>query len=311
MSIDGYSVLFMFTLAVLVLIIFGIFVQRQIFRLRNNSVRRDPNVTVGAGFSKRKRNDLRNGVEATRQFQLLRAPKFTEIGTIGEHANAPYIHRMIALDEIREIERQLEFINADLVREAGDSTYTYLKRMREVALKSLSETTIERVGFLAEHCRFRHNAFGEKELSELRALIKEIMKILNDEQERLSALQLRHTDSCGSATISASLHGISKRLAAESKSHVRKRNKSDVVERGENVPRLAAGEEFIMKKYAGMQRRKEHVEHELPLLGTHEEELETRLDSLRPAAVTSRVLPSDSRKCLPSERSPLVVSSTN
>lgn len=53
-------------------------------------------------------------------------------------------------------ERQLEFINGDLGRIAGESMYVYLSRIRQIALPSLSEHLCERVGLLAEHCRYRH-----------------------------------------------------------------------------------------------------------------------------------------------------------
>lgn len=53
-------------------------------------------------------------------------------------------------------ERQLEFINSDLGRLAGESMYAYLSRIRQIALPSLSEHLCERIGLLAEHCRYRH-----------------------------------------------------------------------------------------------------------------------------------------------------------
>ncbi|EJW82686.1 hypothetical protein WUBG_06404 [Wuchereria bancrofti] len=217
MIIDGYSVLFLFTVGVLITIILAIFVQRQIFRMRDNSVRREANIVVGAGLSKRKKEELDRGIEIVRQFQLLRAPKFTEIGTIAEHANAPYINRMIAMDELREIERQLEFINGDLVRIAGESMYAYLSRIRQIALPSLSEHLCERIGLLAEHCRYRHQPFGESELTETRALIKEIVKILNNEQERLSAFHSK--ESTGST-----LQEITKRLTTGEKRDAQKKH---------------------------------------------------------------------------------------
>lgn len=54
------------------------------------------------------------------------------------------------------LERQLEFINGDLGRIAGESMYAYLSRIRQIALPSLSEHLCERIGLLAEHCRYRH-----------------------------------------------------------------------------------------------------------------------------------------------------------
>uniref|UniRef100_A0A0N5ANI6 DUF1049 domain-containing protein n=1 Tax=Syphacia muris TaxID=451379 RepID=A0A0N5ANI6_9BILA len=178
LDIDGYTLLYLLTFALWVLITLIIFAQRQIFRFRNNNMRREMNPAVGSGLSKSKRNELNKCIDAVCQFQLLRSPKFTEIGTISEHANAPYIYRMIALDELREVERQLEFINSDLYRLPGESTYAYFIRLhQDNALPALSESTIERIGFLAEHARFRSQNFGEQELDELRAHITDIMRM--------------------------------------------------------------------------------------------------------------------------------------
>ncbi|VDN56726.1 unnamed protein product [Dracunculus medinensis] len=169
-----------------VLIILAIFFQRQIFRVRNNhSLRREAINDIGYGLSKAEKAELYHGIEVVRQFQLLRAPKFTEIGSMAEHANAPYINRMIALDELREIDRQLEFINPDLARIAGESTYCYLSRIRRLALPGLSEKLVERIGFLAEHCRYRAEPFGITELGELRALIKDIVRMFSSDAKHL------------------------------------------------------------------------------------------------------------------------------
>ncbi|OZC06174.1 hypothetical protein X798_06840 [Onchocerca flexuosa] len=121
-------------------------------------------------------------------------------------------------DLLRFSERQLEFINSDLGRIAGESMYAYLSRIRQIALPSLSEHLCERIGLLAEHCRYRHQPFGESELTETRALIKEIVKILNNEQERLSALHIKESTS-------STLQEITKRLTAgENKKGTRNRN---------------------------------------------------------------------------------------
>ncbi|VDD89757.1 unnamed protein product [Enterobius vermicularis] len=191
LDIDGYTVAYLLTFSLWILITLALIAQRQIFRFRKNNMRREQNSIVGAGLSKSKRIELNKGIDAVYQFQLLRAPKFTEIGTISEHANAPYIYRMIALDELREIDRQLQFINSDLLRLPGESAYAYLSRLRSLALPMLSQSIIERIGYLAEHCRFRSQPFGEEQLNELRELIMDVVRVLNHEQERLSALKLQ------------------------------------------------------------------------------------------------------------------------
>lgn len=63
---------------------------------------------------------------------------------------------MIAFDEIqRDLDRQLEFINPELVRESGESTYSFLKRIRANSMPDLKESFVERLGFLHEWARFR------------------------------------------------------------------------------------------------------------------------------------------------------------
>ncbi|KAK6105169.1 NICE-3 family protein [Brugia pahangi] len=285
MIIDGYSVLFLFTVGVLITIILAIFVQRQIFRMRDNSVRREANIVVGAGLSKRKKEELDRGIEIVRQFQLLRAPKFTEIGTIAEHANAPYINRMIAMDELREIERQLEFINGDLVRIAGESMYAYLSRIRQIALPSLSEHLCERIGLLAEHCRYRHQPFGESELTETRALIKEIVKILNNEQERLSAFHAKESTS-------STLQEITKRLTTGEKgTHKR----STTVNAIRNAFLSSDKNETTLARAEDDQRK--------PLIA---DDKKTVSDTPALHILSSRITTADTQNTKPLERTPLI-----
>uniref|UniRef100_A0A915ABI7 Hypoxanthine phosphoribosyltransferase n=5 Tax=Parascaris univalens TaxID=6257 RepID=A0A915ABI7_PARUN len=310
MIIDGYSVLFLFTAGLLLITILVILIQRQIFRLRNNNVRREQNIAIGAGMTKSQKNEVLRRIELVRQFQLLRAPKFTEIGTIAEHASAPYINRMIALDELREIDRQLEFINADLVRIAGESTYAYLSRIRRIALPTLSEALIERLGFLAEHCRFRHQPFGEVELAEVRALIKDVVRILNSEQERLSALQLKPSDS-GSGVgpaLSASLHSISKRLSTgENKLQMRKRSARNAPTNAGRKSRASAGRNSVDRQKRARPRQG-CEEYELPLLHSYDSSARPQEVSSRPTTSVSRAAASDALRGVSTEHSSLISS---
>lgn len=59
------------------------------------------------------------------------------------------------MTQISLTDRQLEFINPELARIPGESTYVYLKRIKLIALPELSEEFIARLAFLHEWCRFR------------------------------------------------------------------------------------------------------------------------------------------------------------
>jgi hypothetical protein len=77
---------------------------------------------------------------------------------------------MIALDEVqRDVDRQLEYINAELARDPGESTYAFLQRIRlnaipelkaslfgkELSTNLLQESFVERLAFLHEWARYR------------------------------------------------------------------------------------------------------------------------------------------------------------
>ncbi|VDL69326.1 unnamed protein product [Nippostrongylus brasiliensis] len=135
---DGISVLFVVTLCLLMIILMAIFVQRQIFRLRNNSARQRPNVSLRP-ISKKSCIGIEQMLEAVGKMRQSYLPRLTDCTTIGQRvvgfcalcaarsegvakyiapellaagtstdSNAPYVHRMIAIDEISlEIARLL------------------------------------------------------------------------------------------------------------------------------------------------------------------------------------------------------------
>ncbi|KAI1704828.1 NICE-3 protein [Ditylenchus destructor] len=184
LSLGGYTIIFAVTFLMLVAVLFGIFVYRQIQRLRNNSARKEINSSVALELSKKGRAAIKKKIEAVHCFRKIHFPKFTDCTMISEHANSPMVHRMIAFDEIiRDVDRQLEFIKPELARIPGESTYIYLKRIKLIELPELSEEFIARLAFLHEWCRFRPEMqFGEVELEETRALLKSFLKILNNQQ---------------------------------------------------------------------------------------------------------------------------------
>lgn len=112
-------------------------------------------------------------------------------------ANSQHVHRMIAFDEVqRDLDRQLEFINLNLIREPNESTYSFLKRIKSNSMPELTDTFVERLGFLHEWARYRTTPvsrqsavqttltsslylqpFGERQLEELRELLKELVRL--------------------------------------------------------------------------------------------------------------------------------------
>lgn len=71
-------------------------------------------------------------------------------------ANSSHVHRMIAFDEVQQdLDRQLEFINPALIRDPGETTYSFLKRLRSTSIPEMTESFVERLGFLHEWARYR------------------------------------------------------------------------------------------------------------------------------------------------------------
>ncbi|KIH46066.1 hypothetical protein ANCDUO_23883, partial [Ancylostoma duodenale] len=81
------------------IIIMAIFAQRQILRLRNNSARQRPNVSLKP-LAKKPTLGIEQKLTAVETMRKSYLPRLTDCTMIGQHSNAPYIHRMIAVDEI-------------------------------------------------------------------------------------------------------------------------------------------------------------------------------------------------------------------
>lgn len=176
---DGISVLYALALCLLMIIIMAIFVQRQILRLRNNSARQRPNVSLHP-ISKRSCLSIEQALEAVETMRKSYLPRLTDCTTIGEHSNAPYYHRMIAVDEISlEIDVQLARIDPQLARNAGESTLAYLMRVRH-KMPSLPVPLIQRIAYMHEAARFRPQKFELKHLMELRSLLNQFVKIIGE-----------------------------------------------------------------------------------------------------------------------------------
>jgi len=188
LGLGGYTIVFGIAAILLVVILCSIFVFRQIQRVRLNSARREVNSSVATEVSKRARQQIFNKIDAVAAYRINHYPKFTDCNAIAEHANAPYVHRMIGFDEInRDVDRQLEVINPHLIRLPGESTNSFLQDVRETANLPIDDGFIARLSFLHEVCRFRTQVpFLETDLAELRSMLKEFTKILNNHQTELS-----------------------------------------------------------------------------------------------------------------------------
>ncbi|EYC02251.1 hypothetical protein Y032_0101g3392 [Ancylostoma ceylanicum] len=172
---DGISVLYVLTLCLLMIIIMAIFAQRQILRLRNNSARQRPNVSLKP-IAKKPALGIEQKLTAVETMRKSYLPRLTDCTMIGQHSNAPYIHRMIAVDEISlEIDSQLARIDPELARQAGESTLAYLTRVRK-KMPSLSVALTHRIAYMHEAARFRPQKFELKHLMELRSLLNQFVK---------------------------------------------------------------------------------------------------------------------------------------
>ncbi|ETN69620.1 hypothetical protein NECAME_05202 [Necator americanus] len=181
---DGISVLYVLTLCLLMIIIMAIFAQRQILRLRNNSARQRPNVSLKP-IAKKSCFGIEQKLSAVETVRKSYLPRLTDCTMIGQHSNAPYVHRMIAVDEISleigekssvDDNSQLARIDPELARQAGESTLAYLTRVRK-KMPSLPVPLSYRIAYMHEAARFRPQRFELKHLMELRSLLNQFVKM--------------------------------------------------------------------------------------------------------------------------------------
>lgn len=84
---------------------------------------------------------------------------------------------MIAVDEVTlEIDGQLNRIEGAVQRQAGESTYSYLKRIRE-KVPSIPLNLVHRIAFLQESARFRPEKFDVEQVMELRSLLNQFLRM--------------------------------------------------------------------------------------------------------------------------------------
>uniref|UniRef100_A0A9J2Q7M8 Uncharacterized protein n=1 Tax=Ascaris lumbricoides TaxID=6252 RepID=A0A9J2Q7M8_ASCLU len=134
---------------------------------------------------------------------------------------------------------------------------------------------------------------------------------LNSEQERLSALQLKPSDTSSGVgpALSASLHSISKRLSTgENKLQIRKRTAGNAPTNVDRKSRASAGRNSVDRQKRAHPRRG-CEEYELPLLRSHDSS--ARPQEVYPSRSTtsvSRAAASDALQGVPAERSSLIPS---
>uniref|UniRef100_A0A1I7ZL62 DUF4760 domain-containing protein n=1 Tax=Steinernema glaseri TaxID=37863 RepID=A0A1I7ZL62_9BILA len=188
MILDFSHIVFVFSMTLLVIVMTVIFIKRQALRMRNNSARKEVSGVIASELSKRKRDAIVARIAGVGRFRQAHIPTFTDCTIISDHHSSPYVNRMIAIDEIVEnIDRQVEMIDPTAARRPGESTYAFLKRLRECAGCRISLSQVERLGYLHELCRFRPQwSFEENHLKELRGLLKDFLKILNEWQKNRS-----------------------------------------------------------------------------------------------------------------------------
>ncbi|PAV56173.1 hypothetical protein WR25_13397 [Diploscapter pachys] len=180
---DGPTLIYAGTLILLILIMLGILIHRQIVRMRNNSVRKPPAVALSSTVPKKRRLEYEAQLNNVQNLRATYKPKLTDCETIRVHEGKPYVHRMIAVEEVAlEIDMLLERIDSSLCRNPNESTLAYLQRVRQ-RIPSLDDNLIQRIAFLQESARHRGERFDLEKLMELRSYIKQFIKKVCDDGE--------------------------------------------------------------------------------------------------------------------------------
>uniref|UniRef100_A0A0K0FUH8 Uncharacterized protein n=1 Tax=Strongyloides venezuelensis TaxID=75913 RepID=A0A0K0FUH8_STRVS len=192
MILDGYSIIFFFTILITVIISFFLIAIRQSARAGNSILRKQIDTRIGIGCPKKTKESIKKKISDVQYFRNIYNPKFTDCTVIADHANKPYVYRLIAFDEIfHDIDRQLYCVNPELIRLDSESTLSFLKRLQKAATPILDSELIEKLSVMHEWCRhWTQPNFGEEQLQELRCLLKEFVKWLNGNQKELSEIRL-------------------------------------------------------------------------------------------------------------------------
>ncbi|CAJ0573201.1 unnamed protein product, partial [Mesorhabditis spiculigera] len=184
---DGASLLLTVAIFLTLLILFTLFVQRQVSRSRINNSRKVPEVRIKALASGKQCQRITQGLDQVEKLRLSYLPKLTDCLAIQTHVRKPYLNRMIALDEITiAIDDTMVHLNPAYGRAPGETTYQYLQRLRKDHLPALPVTLIQKIAFLHEAARHRPAKFQTPQLMELRSNIAQFIRIVNQSREQLA-----------------------------------------------------------------------------------------------------------------------------
>uniref|UniRef100_A0A914V234 Uncharacterized protein n=1 Tax=Plectus sambesii TaxID=2011161 RepID=A0A914V234_9BILA len=228
MIITGTTVIYGISVVLCILIMLGIFVKRQIQRLTGS--RHDaPYTPIGTGLSKARKQPILRKIEAIGHIRKNYVPKFNDPNSVFPE-NAAHQYRMMALDEIHEIDQWLEYASCPLVRSSNQSLFSFLRRLKDVALSELDDEVIQRLAYLQEWARYRAQVFGEEELAEVRLLLRQLQNMINREHVRLAALHLQKMTSLDSSTDTAEIPLLNQSKNGNTEHYVgRKRKQSSRV----------------------------------------------------------------------------------
>ncbi|CAI2321400.1 unnamed protein product [Caenorhabditis sp. 36 PRJEB53466] len=219
---DGTSVIYVCAIVALILIWVVIIGQRQIWRHRHNVARVPPQVALKSRMSSKKAQLLRTTqLDAVHRFRSENRARLTDCISLQFHSEKPYVHRMIAVDEVTlEIDGQLSRIEGAVHRYADESTYCYLKRIRE-KVPSIPINVIHRIAFLQESARFRPEKFDVEQVMELRSLLNQFLKILSAEYDSLAD----EPDTAAPRGVIASFYQFGQKIMPNNSGSKRRRNK--------------------------------------------------------------------------------------
>uniref|UniRef100_A0A1I7U6V4 DUF4200 domain-containing protein n=1 Tax=Caenorhabditis tropicalis TaxID=1561998 RepID=A0A1I7U6V4_9PELO len=219
---DGTSVIYVSTVVALILIWAAIIGQRQIWRHRHNVARVRPQVDLKSRISSRKAVTLRETqLDAVQRLRSENQARLTDCISLQFHGEKAYVHRMIAVDEVTlEIDGQLNRIEGAVQRHAGESTYSYLKRIRE-KVPSIPMNVIHRIAFLQEAARFRPEKFDVEQVMELRSLLNQFLRILSAEYDSLAD----EPDITAPRGVIASFYQFGQKIMPNNSGSKRRRNK--------------------------------------------------------------------------------------
>ncbi|EFO84781.1 hypothetical protein GCK72_001133 [Caenorhabditis remanei] len=219
---DGTSVIYVSTLVALILIWVVIIGQRQIWRHRHNVARVRPQIALNSRISSKNAVTLReNQLDAVMRLRCENQARLTDCVSLQFHGEKPYVHRMIAVDEVAlEIDGQLNRIEGAVQRQAGESTYSYLKRIRE-KVPSIPLNLVQRIAFLQEAARYRPEKFAVEQVMELRSSLNQFVKILSAEYESLAD----EPDMAAPRGVIASFYQFGQKIMPNNSGSKRRRNK--------------------------------------------------------------------------------------